>query len=99
VKSSDYEFLGHKTDLIVELCKKFKADTYLSGSGLMLEGKEHYIEKEKLEKNNIKLVFSEFKHPIYPQRFKPFLEKMSAIDLLFNCGPKSLEILQSGSKI
>ncbi|MEK7541214.1 MAG: WbqC family protein [Patescibacteria group bacterium] len=93
VKSSDYDFKGHKTDLIVELCKKFEADVYLSGPGLTVEGKEHYIEEEKLKKNDIKLVFSEFKHPVYSQRFTPFLEKISAIDLLFNCGPESLRIL------
>lgn len=92
-KSSDYDFKGHKADLIVEICKKFEAETYLSGPGLTAEGGKHYIEGEKLGINNIKLIFTEFKHPIYPQRFTPFLEKMSAIDLLFNCGPESLKIL------
>ncbi len=98
IKSSDYDFKGHKTDLIVELCQKFGADTYLSGPGLTAEGREHYIDEEKLKKNNIKLIYSKFKHPVYPQRFKPFLEKMSAIDLLFNCGPESLEIINSSDK-
>ena len=93
IKSSDFDFKSHKTDLIVELCQKFKADTYLSGPGLTTENGEHYIEEEKFKKNNIKLIFSEFKHPVYPQRFSPFLEKMSAIDLLFNCGPESSRIL------
>lgn len=99
VKSSEYDFKGHKSDLIVELCNEFKADTYLSGPGLTAEGGKHYIEEDKLKENNIQLKFSDFKHPAYPQRFAPFIEKMSAIDLLFNCGPKSLEIIKaSGNK-
>jgi len=93
IKSSDYDFKGKKTDLIIELCKKFKADTYLSGMG----GK-NYMDLELFKKNNLKYVFSDFKHPAYPQRFKPFLENLSAIDLLFNCGPKSLDIIKSANK-
>ena len=91
IKTSDYDFEGEKkTDLIVKLCKKFKADTYFSGSGA-----KDYTEVEKLKQNNIELVFSDFKHPVYHQRFEPFVENLSAIDLLFNCGPKSLEIIKS----
>ena len=94
IKSSDYNFKGQKTDLIVELCKEFKADTYFSGMGGKL-----YIEAEKLKENDIQLIFSDFKHPVYPQRFEPFVENLSAIDLLFNCGPKSSEIIKSSSHL
>lgn len=93
IKSSDFDLKPHKTDLIIELCKKFEADTYFSGTG----GK-FYIEEEKLKKNNLKLVFSKFKHPVYSQRFEPFLENLSVIDLLFNYGPESLRIINSSDK-
>lgn len=94
IKSSKYNFRGKKTDFIVELCKKFEANTYLSGLG----GK-NYMDLELFKKNNIKNVFSDFKYPIYPQRFGPFVENLSVIDLLFNCGPKSSEIIGSGNVI
>ena len=93
VKSSDYNFKNKKTDLIIELCKKFGADTYLSGLG----GK-NYMDLELFKKNNLNYVFSDFTHPIYYQRFEPFVKNLSAIDLLFNYGPKSFEILNSGNK-
>jgi|SRR3989344_3094677 len=93
IKSSDYDFKGKKTDLIIELCKKFKTDTYLSGVG----GK-NYMDLELFKKNNVKYVFSDFTHPVYLQRFKPFIENLSVIDLLFNCGPESLEIIKSNGK-
>lgn len=97
VKSSDleHEFKGRKTDLMIELCKVFDADTHLTGSGAKKEGGKSYIDEEKFAKNNLKHVFSDFKHPVYPQRFKPFVENLSAIDLLFNCGPASAEIIKS----
>jgi hypothetical protein len=88
VKSSDYDFKGQKTDMIIDMCQKISADGYLSG-----QGGKRYIDELKFKKNNIKLLFSDFKHPIYRQRFELFVENLSAIDLLFNCGPKSGEIL------
>lgn len=80
---------GKKTDLLIDLCNYLNADTFITGSG-----SRKYIEKEKFEKNNINLVFQTFNHPIYPQRLENFLPKLSTLDLLFNCGPYSLEILK-----
>ena len=81
-----------KTGLIIEICQKLKADTYLSGIG----GKD-YIEEEKFEKANIKLIYQDFTHPVYQQEFmkdkNDFIPYMSVLDLLFNEGPKSREIL------
>lgn len=94
VRGSDYKFQGGKTDLIVELCKEFKADAYFSGIG----GRS-YVDEEKLRENKIKLIFSDFKNLGYPQRFEPFVENLSVIDLLFNCGPKSTEVISSGNKV
>lgn len=98
VKSSEAEFKGGKTDLMIDLCKKFGADTHLTGPGTNNFREKSYIEEEKFEENKLKHIFSDFEHPIYPQRFEPFIKNLSAIDLLFNCGPKSLEIIQYSSK-
>ncbi len=93
-KSSDYDINGQKTDMIINLCKAVKADCHLSGSGLTKEGGEHYVEIEKFKKSGIGHKFSDFKHPVYLQQFEPFVKNMSVIDLLFNCGPKSAEIIK-----
>lgn len=97
-KSLEPEVKGDKIDRIINLCKEFKADSYLSGPGAKNPGEKSYVEEEKFENKNFKLIFSDFNHPVYPQRFEPFLQNMSVIDLLFNCGPKSLEIIQSSSR-
>ncbi|MBP7056398.1 MAG: WbqC family protein [Candidatus Omnitrophica bacterium] len=84
---------SQKTDRIIEICRKLASDTYLSGAG----GKD-YLEEEKFSSSGIKLVYQKFDHPVYKQQFmkddKDFMPYMSIVDLLFNEGPKSREILQ-----
>lgn len=80
---------ARKTDLLIDICRVVGGDTYLSGVG----GK-NYMEMEKFEKERIEVIFQEFKHPTYPQLFGEFLPYMSVIDLLFNCGDRSLDIIR-----
>jgi hypothetical protein len=69
------------SERLLEICQKVNTDTYLSGAS----GKD-YLQVDSFEKNNIKVVFHEFEHPIYKQQYEPFIPGMSAIDYLFNCG-------------
>jgi len=94
VKDSDYTFEGDKSDLIVDMCKKLGADTYIFGK----LGKDYAI-KQDFDNAGIKLIFQDYNHPQYPQRFGEFAPNLSIIDLLFNCGPKSYEILMSNNMI
>jgi len=77
---------------IFSILKALKADTYISGVGI---GAKRYIRADEFKKNNIMLIYQKFKHPIYPQMFGDFIQGMSIIDLLFNCGEKSVEYLWS----
>ncbi len=40
------------------------------------------------------MVFQAFNHPVYPQLYGDFIPNLSLLDLLFNCGPDSLKILE-----
>ena len=93
IKSSDYDFKEKKNDLLIEMCKILKADAYLSGPGA-----KSYVDEEKFRTNGLKHIFSDFQHPVYPQKFKPFIPNLSAIDLLFNCGPESFKIILNDKK-
>jgi len=86
--SSEFNITSASTERIIDLCKAAGADTYLSGSG----GRE-YMDVSLFEKNRIKLVFQEFKHPRYEQLFCGFEPYLSIVDLIFNCGEKSRGIL------
>ncbi len=82
---------GNKTNLIIDIAKKIDADVYLSGQGA---GRE-YNDEQLLNRNRISLIYSDFKHPEYPQLWGDFIPNLSVIDMLFNCGAESKSFLFS----
>jgi hypothetical protein len=46
----------------------------------------------------IKIIYEKFQHPIYRQQYEEFVPNLSILDLLFNEGKNSIDILSS-SKI
>lgn len=91
--SSQMDPSQSKDELILELCKKVDCSTYISGPF----GRD-YLKQEDFDKAGIELYFHDYKHPAYPQRFEPFEPYMSVIDLLFNHGPASLDILSTSKR-
>jgi len=90
IKASNFEFKGTKSDLVLDMCKKLEAHTYIFGT----LGKD-YANLKDFKKEGITAVFQDYKHPHYSQKFGKFIPNLSILDLLFNCGPKSREILMS----
>lgn len=81
---------GKATDLVLDMCRKMGADGYLSG----VHGQD-YLEQEKFGHVGVNLVFQKFDHPQYPQcQPGEFVPNLSIIDLIFNCGPESRDILR-----
>jgi len=96
--ASDYDppLEQTKSDLMLEICRREKADIYISGK----LGKG-YLEEEEFKKAGIKIVYQDYRHPVYKQHqlkgeqeFHPY---MSIVDLLMNCGPDSREMIMSGN--
>ncbi|MGD8509924.1 MAG: WbqC family protein [Syntrophobacterales bacterium] len=77
---------------LVEICKNFGGDYYLSGR----DGAK-YMDVDMFQNHKIEVLFQDFKHPQYPQCYGPFEPNMSVVDLLFNCGPDSLAIIREAS--
>lgn len=88
MKTSDYDIIGEKTEMLLDMCKKIGAEGYISGQGGKL-----YVDEPKFKQAGLFHQYCEFSHPVYHQKFKPFMPNMSVIDLLFNEGPKSKEII------
>lgn len=91
-RARDYKFRERKQDLIFEMCEKFGADTFLFGA----LGRD-YADAEAFERAGIRVVFQDYQHPTYPQQYGEFVPNLSVVDLLFNCGDASLDILMSGN--
>lgn len=87
VIGSKENFKGKKSDLVLNHGLQFKADVIVTGK----MGKE-YIRIDDFKANNMNVVFQNYKHPEYGQRFGDFVPHLSCIDLLFNMGPQSKEI-------
>jgi hypothetical protein len=88
--SSLSEITSQKDDLILDLCKSVGATKYISGPF----GRD-YIDGLKFSNNNIELLFHDYKHPKYKQQFLGFVPYLSVLDLLFNHGADSLQILNT----
>lgn len=91
-KSSELDFHGYKSDLVLNMCQKLGADLYIFG----MLGKD-YAEQDKFTRESIKIYFQAYKHPVYSQLSRDFTPHLSIIDLLFNYGHNSLEILMEGN--
>ncbi len=94
IYSSDLKINSTKSKLVLDLCKKMKTTKYISGA----VGKD-YLETEVFIQNQIEVVFQNYQHPIYNQLYQSkssFEPYMSILDLLFNHGENSLEIIKQG---
>lgn len=79
---------GCSSELLLAICQKLEATTYLSG----VSGKD-YLDEGLFREHGITIEYQEFHHPIYRQLYNPFEPCMAFIDLLFNYGPESRKIL------
>jgi hypothetical protein len=93
VRSSEMGVAGTKSDLILNLCSEVDADVYLSGP----LGRD-YLDEEKFHERGIRIEYHDYAHPIYSQAADEFVSHLAAIDALFNCGPRTREVLMCGNQ-
>lgn len=90
IKSSELpEITSTSTQALIDITKHVNADTYISGA----EG-INYLDMDLWNSTGLKIIFQKYTHPRYRQFNSPeFQPYMNILDLLFNCGPESLDIL------
>ena len=91
--SENHNIAGHKTEMLIDMCRKTGAGEYLSSPG------ETYVDQEQMKAAGIKHHFQKFTHPVYDQGHKDFIPDLSIIDLLFNCGPESGRIVKEAGYV
>ncbi|MEK7540641.1 MAG: WbqC family protein [Patescibacteria group bacterium] len=82
-----------KTEKVINLCKN-QGITCLYDA----KGAEEILDKSLFQKEGIIIKFQDYKHPEYSQLWGEFVPYLSAVDLVFNEGDKSLSIIKSGVK-
>jgi hypothetical protein len=90
--SSAFNFEGVSTQRLINICRHFGADTYLAGAG-----GHAYMDVSLFKKEGIEVEFQQFIPPVYDQRWSTgpgnFVAGLSAIDVIFNCGKVSLDLI------
>ncbi len=92
VRATDVGFEGKKSGLVLNHCHEFDADICVFGA----LGRDYVVEDEFVTAG-ILFHYQDYQHPSYTQRFGDFVPRLSVVDLLFNHGPDSHEILLSGN--
>ena len=90
--ASNHNFQGQKSDLVLDMCRTLGASTYIFGA----MGAD-YADVASFEQAGIHATFQSYRHPQYAQAGGEFVPNLSIVDLLFNCGDSSLDILMSGN--
>lgn len=88
VKSSELNVLTKGTDRLVEIVQLLGGKKYICGAGA-----DNYQEDDKFFKNSIGVEKIRYVQPVYGQLWGGFVPHMSILDLLFNSGPQSIDIL------
>jgi hypothetical protein len=93
VMSSALGVGGKKGELVLNQDKKLGATVHLAGSGA-----REYLDVEAFEKAGVKVVFQEFKYPVYEQLHGAFVPDLSVVDYLFCTGGKPRETVDEPVK-
>ena len=92
ILSSELDITTKKSEKLFDICSKIGASHYISG----ISGHD-YLDESIFANSKIDLIYENFVHPEYAQLHGKFIENMSIIDLLFNEGEKSKNILKNNT--
>ena len=90
--AGEWQFQGEKSALVLDMCLQVGATHYIFGA----QGRD-YADVAAFEAAGVKPHFQDYVHPRYPQLHGEFVSHLSVVDLLFNCGDESRDILLSGN--
>lgn len=82
-----------RNERVIRICKEIGAEVWLSNSA----GRD-YVEPEFYDDAGIKVLFQDFEPPVYSQQYQPFISHLSILDMLFNCGASTLEMIREARK-
>ena len=85
-----YVIESHKSELVLSMCKVVEAKAFIFGA----LGRD-YIEKEKF--TDVEYGFQKYIHPVYRQIQGPFMPNMCFLDILFNYGVESVDMLNKST--
>ena len=95
INSSYLKIQKRKSEKLIEICKHYNQNNYLTTIG----AKEYLLkDKKKFIDEKINVYIHNYKCFKYKQLYGHFQEYLSILDLIFNEGKNSLNIIRSGRK-
>lgn len=94
VYASNLNVPGIATERLVNLIEAVGGKIYLSGAYAL----DAYLDADMLAAAGIGLELQEWTSRPYPQLHNKFVPDLAIVDLLMNCGPKSLDVLLGGAR-
>lgn len=93
IRSSTLGAGGERGEHVAAICECVGVDRYLSPAGA-----EDYLIEDKtaFDRRGISVWIHVYEHPVYVQRFAPFMPYASALDVIFNVGPAAAKVMRSG---
>ncbi len=79
-----------RTEKIISICKKMEITSLFDS-----EGARELLDCSIFDKEHINIRFQDIKFPHYFQLYDEFITHLSVIDLIFNEGEKSLDLIRS----
>jgi hypothetical protein len=95
IRASALGTTGRRGEHLAELCEAVEADHYVSPAGA-----EAYLTEDRsaFDRRGIVISIQVYEHPEYQQCFTPFMPYATALDLIFNAGPRAGEIMRAGRR-
>lgn len=92
VLSSSLAISERKSDLVLKMCQKLGASSYISG-----ENGLDYLDLPSFSASRIRVAVQKYISPTYSHVGEDSIASLSFLDLLFNMGPHSRDVLMSGN--
>lgn len=84
--SSSLDISSSNSDRVLKIVKYFDSKNYITGHGA-----KNYLNHELFEQNNINVMYMNYSHIKYPQKYGTFTPYVSILDLIANNGYKSID--------
>jgi hypothetical protein len=88
IRASELCVNGHGSQFLQQICQRLGADRYLAGSGA-----RNYQDDRYLISAGIQPVYSDFRAEKYPQMGNGFIENLSIVDAVMNCGTSVRQLI------
>jgi len=89
-RSSGLRLAARRTGLLVQMCKAFQADEYVSGPGGLA-----YVVDDELAAAGVRSTFARYRQVSYSRAPNPYVAGLSAVDLLFHADSRAGQILRA----